>query len=107
MSTGLTATGSGILTLSGTNSYTGGTIVNGGELILTSATAVLDGSNLTVGDPGAFPAPIIPSPTASSEPDAAASIAAVPEPGALALLAACAAVAASLWTRMPKVGGRK
>ena len=101
----LTVVGGGTLTLSGTNNYTGGTIVNGGELILTTATAVLDGSNLTVGNPGAFPAPIIPSPTVSSEPAAAASMAPVPEPGSLALLAAGAAVAAWSWKRRQRAEG--
>ena len=50
----LTVVGGRTLTLSGTNTYAGGTIVNGGDLILTSATAVLDGSNVTVGLRGLF-----------------------------------------------------
>jgi autotransporter-associated beta strand protein len=95
----LAIVGSGTLYLSGTNTYTGSTLVNGGQMVLTSMAAVLDGSNVTVGNPGAFPAPIIPSSTVSGEPAAAASIAPVPEPSALALLAAGAAVAACLRKR--------
>ncbi len=74
--------GGGTLTLSGTNTYTGGTTVSGGELIVDSPAALADGSNLTVGNAGAF-APVIGS----------ASVAAVPEPSALALLATGGAAA--------------
>ena len=55
---------SGTLTLDGTNSYTGGTFVDGGKLILTNEDAVPDGSDLTVGDPTLFgtslPSPVVP-----------------------------------------------
>ncbi|RUR02087.1 phosphatase PAP2 family protein [Labedella endophytica] len=40
----LTKQGSGVLTLSGDNTYLGGTIVDGGSLVATSATALGDGS---------------------------------------------------------------
>ena len=70
--------------LSGTGTYTGGTTVQSGELIATSVGALPDNGNLTVGDPGAFPAPIIPGGQAAPAPAPAA----VPEPGTLALAAA-------------------
>jgi autotransporter-associated beta strand protein len=103
----LAMVGTGTLYLSGTNSYTGGTTVNDGELVLTSVAAVFDGSNLTVGTPGAFPAPIIPSSTGGSERTAGAFVAPVPEPGALALLVAGAAVAACLRKRRRAAGSRR
>ena len=45
----LTETGEGMLILSGTNSYTGGTYVEVGKLTVTANTALADGSNLAVG----------------------------------------------------------
>jgi autotransporter-associated beta strand protein len=85
----LVKTGSGTLTLSGTNTYQGGTVVGDGTLILTNNEAIADGTSLIVGDPSAFAAPIVPNVVTGlqTEPTAAA-IAPVPEPGALALLAA-------------------
>lgn len=50
---GLTKVGSGTLTLSLSNSYTGGTTVNGGSLVLAVAGALPSGSNLTIGSGGA------------------------------------------------------
>jgi autotransporter-associated beta strand protein len=86
----LTKTGAGVLTLSGTNGYTGGTTVSGGTLVLANNEAIADGTSLTVGDPSAFlPAPVVPNSAVtvgSGLSDAA--IAPVPEPGTLALLAA-------------------
>ncbi len=78
----LTKVGSGTLTLSGTNSYGGGTIVENGALIATNSEAIADGTSLTVGDPSLFHAPTVPVQDAS-----AAAIAAVPEPATSALLA--------------------
>ena len=52
---GLIKTGSGSVTLSGTNSYTGGTTVAAGTLVLTDASAIATGTKLTVGaDAGLF-----------------------------------------------------
>jgi autotransporter-associated beta strand protein len=76
----------GSLTLTGTNTYLGGTTVDGGTLIVTNSKAIYNGTNLTVGNPSAFPAAIVPAP-------AVASAAAVPEPGTLGLFAAVAAAA--------------
>ena len=72
----------GTLTLSGYGAYTGGTTVDGGALIITNDEALLDGSNVTVGDAALF-SPVVPLQAAP-----AAAIAPVPEPGTLALLAA-------------------
>jgi autotransporter-associated beta strand protein len=89
---GLTALGvsGGSLTLTGTNTYTGGTYVSGnGNLIVTNPQAIADGSSLTIGDASFFPAsaPVVGSPVASA-PTASPTIGtAVPEPGTLALLA--------------------
>jgi hypothetical protein len=45
----------GTLILSGSDGYTGGTIVTAGTLILTSSDAVADGTSLTIGAQGALP----------------------------------------------------
>jgi autotransporter-associated beta strand protein len=85
----LDKTGAGTLTLTGTNTYTGGTTVNSGTLIVTNSQGIADGTNLYVGDPtllSQLPAAVVPSPIVSSA--AVAAPAAVPEPGALALIAA-------------------
>jgi autotransporter-associated beta strand protein len=81
----------GSLILSGSNTFSGGTIVLDSELIATNVHALADGSSLTVGDPGQFPAPIVP-----SSPVAAAT---VPEPTTLLLLATELAAAMLAGTR--------
>jgi autotransporter-associated beta strand protein len=81
----LLMTGPGTMVLTGSNNYTGGTIVNGGTMIVTTLHGISDGTNLSVGDPALlamFPAPIVPSPAVSSP------VATVPEPATLGLLAA-------------------
>ena len=90
----------GTLTLSGSNTFTGGTTVVGGELILANSQALADGSSLTVGDPGLFPAPVVPAAVAS------AGIAAVPEPGSLAILAVAGAAAAAVARKRRRRGTR-
>jgi fibronectin-binding autotransporter adhesin len=80
---GLLKTGAGMLILSGENTYDGGTFVNAGTLVVDSPTALPDGSSLTVG----LGASSIFAPAASP-----AGLAAVPEPGTLAL------VFAALWS---------
>jgi fibronectin-binding autotransporter adhesin len=89
------AVSSGTLVLGGTNSYTGGTMVDGqGVLILNDTGAIPDGSSLLVGDASLFPlfsfGPVVPSPAVSV---GAATVESVPEPGTLALLAAAALAA--------------
>jgi autotransporter-associated beta strand protein len=69
----LTKTGTGVLVLSGDNTYAGGTYVDAGTLVLDSASALANGSSLYVGQ-GA--PPVGPGQTASP----------VPEPGTLLLL---------------------
>jgi autotransporter-associated beta strand protein len=87
---GLVKVGAGTLVLSGTNKYTGGTIVEGGALVLTNNQAVADGSNLTVGSGIAAFAPIIGGSEDASIPSDGA---AVPEPATLTLLIAAAIMA--------------
>jgi autotransporter-associated beta strand protein len=79
--------GAGTLVLTGTNTYGGGTFVEGGSLVVTSNEGLADGSSLTVGDPSLLTL------FGGVEPAGRASdLRAVPEPSALALLAAAALV---------------
>ncbi len=83
---GLTVLGGGTLTLSGTNTYNGGTFVIGSTLVAANNEAILDGSNLYVGNELGRFGTVIPTDSNSSiSPPAAAS---VPEPGTLVLLTA-------------------
>jgi fibronectin-binding autotransporter adhesin len=82
----LIKTGTRVLVLSGTNSYTGGTYVENSKLIVTNPSAIADGTNLTIGIPAFFSAPVIPETT----PSAAAEV--VPEPGTRTLLAVFAVI---------------
>jgi len=50
----LTLDGDGELVLSGMNSYSGGTVVNAGTLIVTNGYSLADGGSLTVGAGGTF-----------------------------------------------------
>ncbi len=80
---GIVKTGSGSITLSGSNTYTGGMNVSEGEVILLGSKALADGSSLIIGsalsgqDTVALRAPVAPS-----------SVTPAPEPGTLVLLAA-------------------
>jgi autotransporter-associated beta strand protein len=76
----LTLSGGGELVLSGTDSYTGGTFVKSGTLVVTNANAIEDGMSLIVGNAETF-APVIPNLNASS-----LTVSPVPEPGTLVLL---------------------
>ena len=89
----LTKVGQGMLTLSGTNSYTGSTIVEAGALIAGSPVTIADGTSLTVGDPSMFPPPVVPSRVESPK------MASVPEPGTLALFSA-AVCGAAIYRRL-------
>lgn len=92
--TALTVT-SGSLTLSGTNSYTGGTTVSGdGTLIIANYEGLADNSSLIVGDASlfGFVTPAAAGYQIESVPSAAAP---VPEPGALAIAAGLLAILAA------------
>ena len=82
--------GFGNTTLSGTNTYRGGTIVNAGTLIATNAAALPSGSSLKIGT-GAGSVFAVAGEMAA--PPSSAVVAPVPEPGTLALLIAGALVA--------------
>ncbi len=95
----LLKTGSGQLILSGSNNYSGGTIVDSGILLVTNSSALADGSSLTVGA-GAeflFGSLMAAAPVANSQPFAASpgAVATVPEPGTSALLGVAGIVAAA------------
>jgi autotransporter-associated beta strand protein len=77
--TSLIMNGVGTLTLNNANSYTGGTIVEHGKLIVTSPQGIADGTNLYVG-PGSLFAPVVPA-------AANAAVEPVPESTTWALLA--------------------
>jgi autotransporter-associated beta strand protein len=79
--------GAGILTLEGTDTYTGATIVRNGILLALNNDAIADGTNLTVGNPAMF-SEIVPASAATAI--ATPTTTAVPEPDSatLALLAA-------------------
>ncbi len=85
---GLRKIGAGVLVLDGANSYRGGTIVLAGTLVIDSASALADGSSLTVGQNASllFATPL-PEPTLSAMSSKAV---AVPEPGTFTLLAIAA-----------------
>ncbi len=84
--TALTKTGSGTLVLSGTDSYRGETTVLHGKLSILDPYVLPNGGTLIVGNPSYF-APLMP---AEAPAAVAATTAAVPEPGTLALLAGAA-----------------
>jgi len=88
----LTKLGSGTLVLSGTNNYTGGTVVNAGILAITDSHALPDEKSLTVGAGGTliFDPLFSGSPVQGLPSIAASSVAVnpVPEPSTLALLIA-------------------
>ena len=97
---GLILTGGGTLLLSGSNTYEGGTYVDAGTLIASNATAIPAGGSLAIGAGGTF----IFDPTATAAPLggsalAASAVAAVPEPGTLALVAAAMVAGLGIWRR--------
>jgi autotransporter-associated beta strand protein len=77
--------GTGALTLSGSNGFTGGTTVNGGMLIATNSGVFADGTSLAVGSPTLLA--LVPAPVAPSSAAAAPAIAPVPEPSTTMLVA--------------------
>jgi len=101
-SSSLTMSGTrGTLILSGTDTYSGGTNVNAGMLIVTSSTALPSGTSLTVGAGGTF----IFDPSLAGAPAAASSIATVPEPGTLILRVAGLFVGFGVWRRRKGMRG--
>ena len=56
----LAITGPGTLVLAGSNTFSGGTIVSGGKLIVVNAYSLPDGTNLTVGNAAALTGPTAP-----------------------------------------------
>ncbi len=78
----------GTLILSGSSNYSGGTFVSDGTLVVTNPAALPDGGSITVGDASFFDS------GAPSFAPVAATAAAVPEPGSLALLGAAVSGAA-------------
>ncbi len=90
----LTKVGDGTVILSGSNTYTGGTFVSAGSLIVANNGALPDGSSLTVGSALLF-APVIPAPPATNAE-------AVPEPGTLVTFAALVCGAALYWRRLSR-----
>ncbi len=85
--------GSGTLTLTGTNTYLGGTTANDGTLIVTNNEGLADGSNLAVGDPASLSLFSTVVPAEAGQAALSPAAAPVPEPGTLALLAGAAAAA--------------
>jgi fibronectin-binding autotransporter adhesin len=80
----LIASGNGKLILSGTNTDTGGTTVTDGTLIVPFPQSLASGSDLTIGNAGAFSAPVV----AGDAPPVTLPVSPVPEPGSFALMAA-------------------
>jgi autotransporter-associated beta strand protein len=88
----LSLSGNGQLILSGTGSYTGGTTVDGGMLLVTGPSALPEGTSLTIGAGGILvldsllaAVPVLAAPSAAVSPPVPT---AVPEPDMLGLLAA-------------------
>ena len=92
----MTLDGPGTLILGGANSYSGGTYVDAGTLIVTDGAAIPDGSSLVIGAAGAFAfdptAGGIAFELASSQQATSGSVEVVPEPSAAVLLASAIAV---------------
>ena len=103
-SAALSLSGDGQLILSGTDDYTGGTIVSGGTLCVANSGALPAGYALTIGAGGVVsfdPAEIAAGPLAISS----QAVAAVPEPGTL-MLAATLLWTAAIYRRFQRFGGR-
>ena len=103
----LTLNGADTLILGGSNSFTGGTVVESGTLILTNNEALAVGSSLTIGDASAFAG----GPTGAGSDSgtvssglgaplaASPSITPVPEPGTLVLVVAGVVAGLATWRR--------
>jgi fibronectin-binding autotransporter adhesin len=84
---GLTKIGGGELTLNGTDSYTGNTLVKAGTLVLASNTAITNGTSLAVGAGATL---VFDSMAAAAPAVVPGGAGAVPEPSSFALLGAAA-----------------
>jgi autotransporter-associated beta strand protein len=78
---GLVKTGNGKLILSGTDTFTGGTTVAAGTLVIMNSSGLADRSNITVGTASYFIAPA----ASVDQGEKVGAAVPVPEPGALAL----------------------
>ena len=86
----LVINGQGTQILSGSSSYTGGTTITNGSLVVMNAYSLPDGGDVTVGDSLAFSATVAAGQTANG-----AAITPVPEPSTLALVVAGSLLAIS------------
>jgi autotransporter-associated beta strand protein len=87
---GIIKTGPGIMLLSGTNDYIGGTVVAGGMLVAANSQAIADDTNLSIGSELSKFSTVLSAHT--DQASIAHAIAPVPEPGTLALLVAGASL---------------
>ena len=95
---GLQKVGSGLLILSGTNTYSGGTFVSDGILLLESNKALADGTSLAVGADASAIFAHSADATQFGSPDTPA-VTPVPEPGTAALSVTALFVGFQLWRR--------
>ena len=106
----LSLSGNGQLILSGSGTFADGTTVISGTLVVANLNALEVGASLTVGDSGAFtfdrsgPAMSFSAAGAADRLPASVTLAAVPEPSTLALLAAGALVGEALRRRRKRPG---
>jgi fibronectin-binding autotransporter adhesin len=105
----LTKVGTGRLTLSGTNSYGGGTYVDQGVLIAMDSSAIADGTSLTIGT-ATFFSPVVPSGSGQAGLQAERQTAVgvpVPEPDTLLTLSAASALVILRRTWRGSIGSRR